>query len=286
MYVVRNLTRNMRGFGHHLFNDIDNFYSSPALCFALMDHDIGVCGTVRPNRVGYPKNFHTIPLARGQKPLFKRAENVIACTWQDNKRVNMLSTIHCCGVTPIQVRDKKEATGFRNVSKPDCVIQHNKYMGRVDLMDQYLQYYEYPHRSNKWYMPLYHRIRETAMVNGYILYHKVHNDKMTHLKFREDLIEGLLQGITPSRKQRGRPSDANRDVRLVERHFGWIPFKNYKPNCTVCSLPSIKRVQTSNGCQECKKPMCWPDCFKAYHTEQHFRIEGRRILQRKLDVRH
>jgi hypothetical protein len=180
-----------------------------------------------------------------------------ACTWQDNKRVNMLSTIHDNGVTHKQVRDKKEATGFRNVAKPDCVVQYNKYMGGVDLMDQLLQYYEYPHRSNKWYMPLYNRIRETAIVNRYILYQKVHNDKkMTHLKFREDLIDGLLvKGITPTRKQRGRPSDANRDLRLVERHLGWTPIKNNKPNCTVCSFPSVKRLQTSNGCQDCNKPI-------------------------------
>jgi hypothetical protein len=113
----------------------------------------------------------------------------------------MLSTIHDNGITHKQVRDKKEATGFRNVTKPDCVIEYNKYMGGVDLMDQYLQYYEYPHRSHKWYMPLYHRILETAIINGYILYQKVHNDKkMTHLKFREDLIEGLLNGITPTQK--------------------------------------------------------------------------------------
>jgi hypothetical protein len=76
--VVINLTRNMRGFGHHLY--IDNFYSSPTLCLALMDHDIGVCGTVRPNRIGYPKNFHTIQLTRGQDPRFKRSENMMACT--------------------------------------------------------------------------------------------------------------------------------------------------------------------------------------------------------------
>jgi hypothetical protein len=39
--VVMNLTRNMRGLGHHLF--IDNFYSSPQLSLSLIDHNIGVC---------------------------------------------------------------------------------------------------------------------------------------------------------------------------------------------------------------------------------------------------
>jgi hypothetical protein len=84
----------------------------------------------------------------------------------------MLSTVHGNGITQKQIRDKKEAGGFRNVIKPDCVVEYNKYMGRVDLMDQLLQYYEYPHWSHKWYIPLYHRIRETAITNGHILYQR------------------------------------------------------------------------------------------------------------------
>jgi hypothetical protein len=88
------------------------------------------------------------------------------------------------------VRDKRAADGFRQVHKPDCIREYNKYMGGVDQMDQLLQYYEYPHWSHKWYVPLYHRVREVALVNGYILYKKVNpHGNMTQLKFREKVID-------------------------------------------------------------------------------------------------
>ncbi|XP_064635763.1 piggyBac transposable element-derived protein 4-like [Lineus longissimus] len=283
--VIDALTQNFHAYGHHLF--YDNFYSSPFLSLQMMDHDIATCGTIRSDRIGYPRNFTDIPLARGAAPLFKKSGNLMACTWQDNKRVNVLSTIHGIGVNVNQVRDRKDATGFRQVHKPVCISEYNKYMGGVDLMDQLLQYYEFPHWSHKWYTPIYHRIREVAVVNGFILYKKVNpQGKMTHLKFRQGVIDGLVQGLASTRKRRGRQSlAADRDLRLTERHFGWTPTKNYKPDCSVCCDRKIKRVQTSDGCKNCNKPMCWPECFEVYHTVQDYRRVGRTISQRKYDAR-
>ena len=47
---------------------------------------------------------------------------------------------------------------------------YNQFMGGVDLTDQLLGTYAYPHKVTKWYHALYHRLREVALTNGYILY--------------------------------------------------------------------------------------------------------------------
>jgi len=71
-------------------------------------------------------------------------------------------------------------------------------MEGVDHLDQMLGSYAYPHRATKWYQTLYHRVREIALTNGYILYKQDHTDNsVTTAKFREFPVDALRAEYVP-----------------------------------------------------------------------------------------
>ena len=185
---------------------MDNNYSSPAL-FNKLEHDgIGACGTARYNRVGMPPMLAPcrLVLKKGDDPVFVRSGNwLAACAWQDVKRVTMISTID--GNETV-MKTLKNKDGIREVNKPTVVHNYNKHMAGVDNWDQKLLCYCYEHKSQKWYQPLFHRVIEIALVNGFIIYKKNNEQSnMTSLEFRESVATQLVQDFVDNTKL-GRPA--------------------------------------------------------------------------------
>ncbi|KAK7488543.1 hypothetical protein BaRGS_00020160 [Batillaria attramentaria] len=64
-------------------------------------------------------------------------KGLCASTWQDTKRVNVLSTVHGNTVHQGPSRCHHEPTGHRNISKPSMTHDY-KFMSGVDRMDQHV----------------------------------------------------------------------------------------------------------------------------------------------------
>ena len=127
-------------------------------------------GTVRANRKNMPTNFSSVNMSKGDPPIFKKHDDLLACSWHDTKRVNFLSTICDNGTVPKRIRARGMPDGHRSVDKPRVAERYNKSMGGVDTFDQKVGTFSYMHKAHKWYHVIYHRLRETALVNAYILY--------------------------------------------------------------------------------------------------------------------
>ncbi|XP_042224023.1 piggyBac transposable element-derived protein 4-like [Homarus americanus] len=282
--VVKDLLQGYENQGYIVY--MDNFYSSLQLYEYLRVKKIGACGTVRANRKGLPKEMKNMKPKRGALPTIWENANktMLACTWQDTGKVNMLATVGNVGVTGVEVHAK---TGLRTVKKPNIQVMYNKHMGGVDKFDQLCSTYPFERRHKKWYQTLWHFFVETALVNGCICYN-IQNPlkKMSQRTFRENVIDGLLQGYNRRiLKKRGRRSNDPTDLRLVQRHFPRNNKLKQKsaPNCVVCSiLPSectkkgkgsCKRKQTSYYCEMCvaKPPLCIAPCFEEYHTKVKYK---------------
>lgn len=199
----------------------------------------------------------------------------------DIKRVQFLSSVHTDNTFDKTIRDKKENNGVRIVEKPVMGQAYNDHMNGVDELDQKLGSYSYPHKSAKWYRTIYHRVREVALINGYILYLKScqkNNQKpMPTISFRENVIDDLLRGWEMNAAKKGRPSIMSiteKPDRLTGRHFAaQFDDAKHRPECVVCSgrtRPGWKRVQTRFYCRDCGKPMCPTTCFRLYHTQKDF----------------
>ncbi|XP_005099146.1 piggyBac transposable element-derived protein 4-like [Aplysia californica] len=145
---------------HILF--CDNFYSSPGLFRELQNRQTGAVGTVVETRKGFPEQLKKVhlPLRKGDDPVFAKAGDLVATAWHDTKRVCLLSTVHSNGVMHKRIRCSKTPGGFRAVQKPILAESYNSYMGGVDHFDQLHRNYHYPHRSYKWYMALYHYVKD------------------------------------------------------------------------------------------------------------------------------
>jgi hypothetical protein len=83
----------------------------------------------------------------------------------------------------------------KEIRKPRCIRDYNKFMGGVDLKDQNLQpcYLIERKRCIKWYMKLFTRLMNTAVHNSLIIYKTSGNKKCTTSIFRIQLIKELLQ---------------------------------------------------------------------------------------------
>jgi hypothetical protein len=268
--------------GHIVYTD--NYYTSPALYLELERRNIGATGTVKAGRKGMPRSLHPQQLAlrKGDDPVFMRASNLVACAWQDTKRVSFLSTTETNNTIDKRVRQRGADGGHRIVEKPVLAEKYNQHMGGVDILDQKLGSYSYPHKSSKWYTTIFHRLREVALVNGYIVYCKdAGEDAVPPKVFREHVVSGLLEGYMKKASRRGRPS-TDVPTRLTERHFaGKYEDPKYKPDCVVCSSRTKegwKRKQTNYMCKQCNLPMCFIPCHEIYHTNKNFQQEAARVV--------
>ena len=274
------MTQGFEHNGYELY--MDNYYTSPKLFSELKARGIGATGTVKHNRKYMPSDLQpwALDLNKDDEPVFMRCDDLITCAMMDTKRVHFLSSFHSDNTFEKTVRDRKGNDGTRTVIRPVMCEAYNQHMNGVDALDQKLGSYSYPHKCVKWYMTIYHRYREVALVNGYILYRKSLPENvrpMSAVSFREQVIDGLLEGREIGASKKGRPSLTEKPDRLTGRHFP-AQYNNpkHRPECVVCSDRMNKsRVQTKFYCRNCEKAMCPTDCFMLYHTQKDFKAAFR-----------
>ncbi|GFS10706.1 PiggyBac transposable element-derived protein 4-like [Elysia marginata] len=130
--VVTNMVQNHLGKNHAVF--FDNFFSSVKLVEDLLKEKTTCCGTIRPNRKGWP-----LP-SQKQKPgevKMKQKGQLVAVQWTDKRQVNILSNNSDPKMVSAQSRSKQ---GVIDVQVPASVVKYNSAMFGVDLNDQYRAY--------------------------------------------------------------------------------------------------------------------------------------------------
>ena len=280
--VVMHLMEGFFAQGYHLF--CDNFYTSPALAKALIEKGCFITGTIRQNRVGFPKQLQN-PLpkqaSRGTSRWFRDGQLVFV-KWKDTKEVSVLSTYYPATGTDTVVRRKKENGKFLQleVNIPPPIKHYNVSMGSVDLSDQLLQSYAVLRKTRKWWKTLFLHFIDLATVNSYILYKSLGN-KISHKEFRVKLARSLVAASElPSKPipKAGRPrrNDIRSDHRPVPVTEEYLENKSAKAtygrkNCKLCYVLSDGKVQkkTPWKCAECNIPLCVMvdrNCFETWHT--------------------
>lgn len=83
-------------FGEGMVVYMDNFYMSPRLVKELKESGKGACGTVRVDRRGMPQDIKGKKLTKEDPPYFTQTTDgdILCVSWQDTKRVTMLSSIN------------------------------------------------------------------------------------------------------------------------------------------------------------------------------------------------
>lgn len=174
-------------------------------------------GTVRSNRlknVKLPDEKWLMKQPRGTEAHCTtklKSTNIIALVWKDTKLVNLLSTFAVVQPVVKVSRFDKKLNKRVQVDCPNIIKVYNKHMGGVDLLDSLLGRQKIKMRSRKWYMRLFHHLLDVTIVNSWILYKRIQQQKgvkktLSQFEFREQLVLSQCKIGKPITPKRGRLS--------------------------------------------------------------------------------
>ena len=154
------------------------------------------------------------------------------------------------------------------------VVEYNKYMLGVDKLDQMMSYYSFLHKSVKWWRKVFFWMLDMVVVNSYIIHKQTQNETkkyITHLEFRRELIQSLIEDIHAPRFSPA--SEASLERSSPTTHL--LTKRSKRRDCHVCSDRSEKgeRHLTLYVCATCtdNPPLCPNQCFSIYHTRRNYK---------------
>ncbi len=295
--VVIGLTKPLEKKGHVIYTD--NFYTSPVLADFLYSRQTYLCGTMRTNRKGYPKEL-VQTAAQGRR--MERGNSdwlmcgpLLASYWKDNRIVYYLSTFHNPAEENLTAnRRNKDGTAAVLPITP-TVKGYAAYMGGVDRLDQ-MSRMSKSKKCRRWYRKIEIKLREISVYNAYVIEGTVidHNPdskrKRDLLNFRLDLAHQLIGNYQQERRTFKRPRVQEQDDDRLDEKAHWpgptgssntvcvvcnklhTLYKNSHPGCSASENPH-KRTKTTMKCEKCNVPLCCnarSSCYKNYHTKVYY----------------
>ncbi|CAK1589631.1 unnamed protein product [Parnassius mnemosyne] len=287
--LARCIPRNQQ---YRLF--FDNYYTSPELISYLAKEGILSLGTVSKGRLG--KDVQIPSLKDLKKDKVERGfseewvanvdgTDIVTVMWYDNKPVVLSSSF--VGQEPIQLvrRYCKKQKKYIQVDCPQIVKVYNQHMGGVDLLDSFLGKYKIKIRTKKWYLRLFYHLIDVIVVNSWLLYRRVGEQKQTptplKLKdFKFDLGKSLCMCGPSITKKRGRPSSMSDQIEIKKkkpntailpprevRCDGFEHFPIWGQKRQRCKYPGCKG-KTFISCEKCRVELCFNkdnNCFRNFH---------------------
>ncbi|XP_052739767.1 piggyBac transposable element-derived protein 4-like [Bicyclus anynana] len=274
--IVKKLIGPLLNKGYRLF--VDNCYNSPLLARYLKLNGTDCVGTLRSSRADVPVVINKASLKKGEY-IARHSGDVSILSWQDKKRVTMISTCHgsSTALPTVSSRPKSRPIPF----KPQMVLDYNKFMRGVDLKDQMLEPYLLQRkRGPKWFIKLFKRFLNISVLNARILLQSSTQKHQHHLAFRLQLVDSILskhlafcpkgRAKIPVTAQRTNPGRY-----IVSTH--WPVFheptagstarnRHHIMRCVVCLSEGRKSQRSRYRCESCDVALCVENCFKAYHT--------------------
>ena len=238
---------------------LDNLYTSPALCNALLQMGIRSCGTCRPNRRGLPPNITDIKrtLPKGQMRAWQRGQ--LGClVWHDSKAVIFLSN----HLRVDRVTDIPPIRGRPATTRPTVAVDYNFNKGHVDQVDQLRSYYAVQRRGRRTWPALAWWLLDMCISNAYKLWCVDNNTKPGLLHFREHLLTQTAAAY-PTQRTHVQPTvPAVVHPRFVGH---WPELHGESRICVHCSRGRQHRRRTSYKCAVCGVYLHAAPCFGAYH---------------------
>ncbi|XP_022075128.2 piggyBac transposable element-derived protein 4-like [Acanthochromis polyacanthus] len=192
------------GTGYKLF--VDNFYTSTTLFQDLLKMKVWACGTIRTNRIGFPRtteNSLDSKSPRGSVRWISK-DSLLYVQWRDTRDVSLCSTFHPAHTGETVRRQVRSADGqweVKDITVPPVVKDYNQHMGGVDLSDALIQFYKVLHKTRKWYKTFFYHFLDIAIVNAFLLHKELTLAKgqvpMNQKAFRETLAQDLARMGSP-----------------------------------------------------------------------------------------
>ena len=119
-------------------------------------------------------------------------------------------------------------------------------MEGVDRLDQMTNPYKSTQKCMKWYKKYFFSLLDKGVYNCLVIYLALHEENMSLLSFREQIIRGLLENyFDPENRRNSRRSNNQTPLRLNSRCFpDLIPAKIKKyptKRCVVCTKNELRK---------------------------------------------
>ena len=258
------------GTGYNVF--VDNYYTSAKLFRHLHQLRFGACGTIRENRLGFPKTQANAMDKKTERGGMRwiREGSLLYVKWKDTRDVAMLSTIHkAYSGESVQRRVRHPHTGWskRAFPVPDPIKWYNKYMGGVDLSDALIKYFTVTRRTRRWYMKMFLHFVDIAVVNSFIIHKEMAEAKnqrpLTQKMFRVLLCDQLSSTSGCGRQKSAVGGATASEAAAVGRATASMPPEMRPLECLpviVCELsddPSLKATKGRRRCKLCQALTMW-----------------------------
>lgn len=266
--AVLTSVRGLEGRGHVIITD--NYFTSPHLFMELKARSMWATGTVRKNRKGFPASLSGFPPnqlpKRGSLIVrMHRDRDLCAICWIDSKAVFLLTSA-CNPIDENAYAGRWVQRKREEFPTSPILLQYQRSMRGVDLVDQQRQEYSVQLHSHKWWHRLFLFILDSSLLNSYVLYAEdqraigmpSHSRALWHYELAMSLVQPVLQ---PNRVRGRHENLAPPGFHRSEGH------PTARRPCCVCG------VRTRRLCAGCGgRHMCDGHCYIRVHTQPAFRL--------------
>ncbi|KAG1682704.1 PiggyBac transposable element-derived protein 3 [Nymphon striatum] len=200
----------------------DNYFSSVPLMEFLLTKKTMACGTIRPDRKGFPELTDSNTLERGDFDYKATTDGIVCYKWKDNRPVHLISNYHGQEAGSVK-RTLKNGTK-KDFPCPQVVVDYNSHMGGVDKADMLRSIYGLNRKSKKWWHRLFWGFVDVVVINSYIIYSQQFENEPL-LDFRRSLAMGLLsfgkEGDSPKRRKTSFSVAMKRIPVDITRHWNY-----------------------------------------------------------------
>jgi Transposase IS4 len=149
---------------------------------------------------------------------------------------------------------------------PSVVLDYNEFKCGVDTVDQLRESYSMGRKSKKWWPCLVWWCLDICIINAYSLHCMNTKDSLTHLQFRERLMNQLREKYGQPRSPIGRK---RHKTTSTNQNQHWPILVEEQGRCWYCHNIKKNRSAPQTKCESCNIYLCIDDCFKKYHTITH-----------------
>ena len=207
---------------------------------------------------------------------YQYSEKVICVKWKDNRGVVLVgSNIDGPDDSSSVQRREKGNSSKTSFPCPQLVKSYNKGMGGADLLDQLTFTYRLDRKSkNSYYLRLFFDLWDMALVNSYIVYSKLTQNKLSHYDFNVAVAKGLI-GNYNSRKRNPltfRPTKRSSSNFPTEIPLHLPELEPSRGRCHYCKNEG-KENRTFIKCNTCVVFLCLVasasgrNCFYKHHLK-------------------
>ena len=238
--------------GHVIYTD--NFYTSPVLAKYLFSKDTYLCGTVRPDRKGFPRTL--VQKKRDIKRLdrghteWKECGGMVATAWKDKRMVYYISTFHAPEQPGLTTQRRQKDGAIVQLQCPPAAAAYSQFMGGVDRLDEMTRMNK-SKKCMKWYRRVKKKILETSIHVQCLCSGRTCDTQATRLSEDHDATTSHSSWIWPmnwsatstwSDHLSGGPrSDCSSNLRRLDHTDHWpVKGEGKDHGCVVCYARHVR----------------------------------------------